>query len=167
MYPSSDLVFDSQGNLYGTADGGTGTGFCGGEAWGNGIGCGIVFRLTPNRDGTWTESYDPHFCGCARRCGSHRTGRSGRGRKFVWCKRLWRHRALHPGRRRIQSTLRMWCTLQTDSLGRRVDRNRDLQLLPRFRDSPGIRRAGSFSRARPRPWHELVRRRWRWRFLSN
>ena len=55
IYPNTGLVFDRQGNLYGTTDGGTGTGFCGGEAWGNGIGCGIVFRLTPNRDGTWTE----------------------------------------------------------------------------------------------------------------
>ena len=63
MYPSSGLVFDKQGNLYGTADGGTGTGFCGGEAWGNGIGCGIVFRLTPNRDGTWTETTIHNFGG--------------------------------------------------------------------------------------------------------
>jgi uncharacterized repeat protein (TIGR03803 family) len=62
MYPGSDLVFDIQGNLYGTADGGPGTGFCGGWEWGD-IGCGIVFRLTPNRDGTWTKSIAYAFTG--------------------------------------------------------------------------------------------------------
>jgi uncharacterized repeat protein (TIGR03803 family) len=62
MHPASDLVFDSQGNLYGTAGGGTGTGFCGGQFWG-GDGCGIVFRLTPNPDGTWTESTIYDFAG--------------------------------------------------------------------------------------------------------
>ena len=53
--PNSDLIFDTQGNLYGTADGGTGMGFCGGELWGE-VWCGIVFKLTPNSDGTWKEA---------------------------------------------------------------------------------------------------------------
>jgi uncharacterized repeat protein (TIGR03803 family) len=60
MYPASDLVLDSQGNLYGTADGGTDTPVCGGPA---GEGCGIVFRLTSNPDGTWTKTTIYNFAG--------------------------------------------------------------------------------------------------------
>jgi uncharacterized repeat protein (TIGR03803 family) len=48
--PSADLTFDSAGNLYGTtAQGGTKNNYCAGN------GCGAVFQLTPNGDGTWTE----------------------------------------------------------------------------------------------------------------
>jgi uncharacterized repeat protein (TIGR03803 family) len=47
--PSSGLIFDSSGNLYGTTVNGGGTG-CGDE------GCGTVFQLSPNGDGTWTEN---------------------------------------------------------------------------------------------------------------
>lgn len=46
--PEASLVFDSGGNLYGTA-----------VAGGLGCthpGCGVAFRLAPNADGTWTES---------------------------------------------------------------------------------------------------------------
>lgn len=43
------LIFDAAGNLYGTTTIG-GTGSCGGE------GCGTVFELSPNGDGTWTET---------------------------------------------------------------------------------------------------------------
>ena len=58
--PKADLVFDNQGNLYGTTPaGGTGTGFCGGE-W---SGCGIVFKLSPNPDGSWTETTIYNFQG--------------------------------------------------------------------------------------------------------
>jgi len=46
--PVAALIFDAQGNLYGTtAAGGTGTGCK--------QGCGTVFELTPNNDGTWSE----------------------------------------------------------------------------------------------------------------
>jgi len=45
-YPASDLVFDKAGNLYGTTNDG-GTVSCN---------CGTVFELTPNSDGSWTES---------------------------------------------------------------------------------------------------------------
>jgi uncharacterized repeat protein (TIGR03803 family) len=45
--PEGSLIFDALGNLYGTTFGG-GTG-C------NGFGCGTVFELTPNGDGTWNE----------------------------------------------------------------------------------------------------------------
>jgi len=58
--PGSVLVFDSAGNLYGTTlNGGTG---CGGG------GCGTVFKLSPNGNGTWAESVLHSFCslsGCA------------------------------------------------------------------------------------------------------
>jgi len=48
-HPQAGLTFDALGNLYGTtADGGTGTN-C------NGLGCGTVFRLSPNSNGHWTE----------------------------------------------------------------------------------------------------------------
>jgi uncharacterized repeat protein (TIGR03803 family) len=52
-YPSSGLIFDSSGNLYGTAAYGGG-GACtdpGGYA-----GCGTVFELSPNGNGGWTET---------------------------------------------------------------------------------------------------------------
>jgi uncharacterized repeat protein (TIGR03803 family) len=45
--PVYGLIADSQGNLYGTASGGT-------EECGSG-GCGVVFRLSPDGNGTWTE----------------------------------------------------------------------------------------------------------------
>jgi hypothetical protein len=63
MYPKADLVFDVQGNLYGmTPAGGTGTGFCGGSSNWYG-GCGIAFRLSPNPDGSWTETTIYNFQG--------------------------------------------------------------------------------------------------------
>lgn len=46
--PGAALIFDSNGNLYGTTTvGGLGC---------ISPGCGIVFRLQPNLDGTWTEN---------------------------------------------------------------------------------------------------------------
>jgi uncharacterized repeat protein (TIGR03803 family) len=56
--PKTDLVFDHQGNLYGTtwAGGNFTKGACD-------LGCGIVFKLTPNQDGTWTESIIHAFAG--------------------------------------------------------------------------------------------------------
>ena len=59
MYPS-DLVFDGEGNLYGTAYGGMDTRVCGGPVW---SGCGIVFSLTPGAGGTWTETTIYDFAG--------------------------------------------------------------------------------------------------------
>src|ERR1700721_2829070 len=46
--PIAGLVFDAQGNLYGTS-----------YIGGNGSclhGCGIVFKLTANKSGSWTET---------------------------------------------------------------------------------------------------------------
>jgi uncharacterized repeat protein (TIGR03803 family) len=51
-YPPAGLIFDGKGNLYGTTEGG-GPGDC---AIGPVPGCGGVFELMPNSDGTWTES---------------------------------------------------------------------------------------------------------------
>jgi uncharacterized repeat protein (TIGR03803 family) len=52
FYPTGSLVFDAEGNLYGTASGGTISQTCGPG------GCGIVFELTPPAQGqtAWTES---------------------------------------------------------------------------------------------------------------
>ncbi len=46
--PHASLTLDSAGNLYGTTAGGASTN-CN-------YGCGTVFELTPNSDGSWTES---------------------------------------------------------------------------------------------------------------
>jgi uncharacterized repeat protein (TIGR03803 family) len=59
--PDSILLFDSVGNLYGTTNAGGDSGTCQG-------GCGTVFKLAPNENGTWTESVLYSFCsagGCA------------------------------------------------------------------------------------------------------
>ncbi len=49
-YPMAGLIFDRAGNLYGT------TGLGGNLSYCYGRGCGAVFKLTPNLDGSWTES---------------------------------------------------------------------------------------------------------------
>lgn len=54
-YPYSSLVFDKQGNLYGTTANG------GSTACQNG--CGVVFELSPNGDGTWNETVIHAFSG--------------------------------------------------------------------------------------------------------
>jgi len=59
--PDSILLFDAAGNLYGTTNSGGGSDTCQG-------GCGTVFKLAPNGNGTWTESVLYSFCsldGCA------------------------------------------------------------------------------------------------------
>ena len=56
--PTSKLTLDSAGNLYGTASQGGlySDSFCG-------IGCGVVFKLTPQQDGTWAETVLHNFNG--------------------------------------------------------------------------------------------------------
>jgi len=54
--PQSSLVFDGSGNLYGTAA-------YQGTCHGFGYGCGIVFELSPNSDGTWKEKVLYAFTG--------------------------------------------------------------------------------------------------------
>jgi hypothetical protein len=57
--PAAGLIFDAAGNLYGTSqNGGNKTGIC--ENYG---GCGVVFKLTPNPSGGWTESVIHTFSG--------------------------------------------------------------------------------------------------------
>jgi uncharacterized repeat protein (TIGR03803 family) len=56
-FPSfGSLVFDQEGNIYGTTEGGGGSG-C------DGYGCGTVFRLAPSAGGQWTESVLYSFTG--------------------------------------------------------------------------------------------------------
>src|SRR5277367_38696 len=54
-HPFDGIVFDAQGNLYGTTSEGGGT--C------EGMPCGSVFKLTPNSDGGWTETVLHRFKG--------------------------------------------------------------------------------------------------------
>ncbi len=55
--PKSNLVFDKAGNLYGTTEGGGSStaDLCPG-------GCGTIFRLSPNQDGSWTNTILYSFC---------------------------------------------------------------------------------------------------------
>lgn len=48
--PFAGVTLDNKGNLYGTASEGGGLSGC------SGYGCGIVYQLMPNQDGTWTEN---------------------------------------------------------------------------------------------------------------
>lgn len=50
MRPPGGLIFDATGNLYGVTWYGGTLGGCGG------IGCGVVFELTPSESGPWTET---------------------------------------------------------------------------------------------------------------
>src|SRR5258708_12375469 len=52
--PSSGLVSDGAGNLYGTT-------FYGGSCAALKKGCGTVFELSPSSTGGWTELVLPHF----------------------------------------------------------------------------------------------------------
>ncbi len=52
----SNVVFDQAGNLYGTTPGG-GSGFACGDN-----GCGTAYQLSPNKDGSWTETVIYNFC---------------------------------------------------------------------------------------------------------
>lgn len=49
-YPAGGVVMDSKGNLYG------GTEYGGNSNCGGGLGCGVVYELTPGKGGTWTET---------------------------------------------------------------------------------------------------------------
>jgi hypothetical protein len=51
--PQGNLIFDAAGSLYGTTNVG-GTGLCGDGAGGI-AGCGMVFELTPQVGGGWSE----------------------------------------------------------------------------------------------------------------
>jgi uncharacterized repeat protein (TIGR03803 family) len=55
--PSTRLTFDAAGNLYGVTVAGGDMTAC------NQLGCGVVFKLSPNGNGTWTESVLYAFTG--------------------------------------------------------------------------------------------------------
>ena len=50
LYPAAGQAFDSQGNLYGVTTNGPSGSQC------FNLGCGTVYQLKPNGDGTWTET---------------------------------------------------------------------------------------------------------------
>ena len=52
--PSQPLTMDAEGNIYGTTGSGGNGEYC------QGIGCGIVFELSPTKSGPWTGNY--HSC---------------------------------------------------------------------------------------------------------
>jgi uncharacterized repeat protein (TIGR03803 family) len=58
--PQGGVILDLGGNLYGTTESG-GLNDCG--SLGFPLGCGVVFKLTPNPDGTWAESVLHEFTG--------------------------------------------------------------------------------------------------------
>jgi uncharacterized repeat protein (TIGR03803 family) len=60
-YPTWGVIFDAAGNLYGVTQWG-GSGSC---SNGSLVGCGFVFKLKPNPDGTWSESVLYSFTGGA------------------------------------------------------------------------------------------------------
>ena len=57
QWPQGGVVFDSHGNLYGVTEVGPSGNGCLGE------GCGTVYQLKPNGDGTWAESVIHAFNG--------------------------------------------------------------------------------------------------------
>jgi uncharacterized repeat protein (TIGR03803 family) len=59
--PLGGLILDGSGNLYGTTTTGGNSTNCGN------VGCGVVFQLTANQDGTWKETVLHHFDGIVGR----------------------------------------------------------------------------------------------------
>jgi uncharacterized repeat protein (TIGR03803 family) len=57
LSPHGGVIFDDAGNLYGTAVAGGDGGICAGD------GCGVIFQLAPNPDGSWTQSVLYNFTG--------------------------------------------------------------------------------------------------------
>lgn len=59
--PTAGLTFDSAGNLFGTTAGGPPQGYGPPCDDGTDLGCGTVFELIPNQDGTWAEKILHYF----------------------------------------------------------------------------------------------------------
>jgi len=64
--PKSGLILDKTGNLYGTTEWG-GNSDPGGTC-GQSNGCGIAYELSPNVDGTWSETILYNFCSASSSC---------------------------------------------------------------------------------------------------
>jgi uncharacterized repeat protein (TIGR03803 family) len=60
VFPVSNLIADSAGNLYGTTQNGGNSTQVGCQT--ESAGCGTVFQLSPSSDGTWTETVLYNFC---------------------------------------------------------------------------------------------------------
>jgi uncharacterized repeat protein (TIGR03803 family) len=56
MSPVSSVVFDKAGNMYGSTPGGGNQTGCGD------LGCGVVYELSPDGQGSWTETILYDFC---------------------------------------------------------------------------------------------------------
>jgi hypothetical protein len=54
--PLGGVIFDAEGNLYGTTEMGSNTNDCD-------SGCGLVFKLMPNSNGGWSETVLHRFLG--------------------------------------------------------------------------------------------------------
>jgi hypothetical protein len=59
--PEGGLTFDAAGNLYGTTGKGGNANLCQSDPWN--AGCGVIFKLTPGANATWTESVLYTFTG--------------------------------------------------------------------------------------------------------
>jgi uncharacterized repeat protein (TIGR03803 family) len=68
-YPLANVFLDKAGNLYGTTEYGGSSDYCNGAY----SGCGVVFKLSPDGNGEWTESVLYVF----------QSGKQGRGRGFL------------------------------------------------------------------------------------
>ena len=56
MHPIRPVIFDKAGSMYGTAPGGGSQTGCGD------LGCGVVYELSPDGQGSWTETILYNFC---------------------------------------------------------------------------------------------------------
>src|SRR5579863_1429085 len=68
--PTAPLLMDSAGNLYGT------TAYGGNLGCQGGLGCGVVFELSPQSNGTWVETVLYTFCSLSS-CADGRSSRAG------------------------------------------------------------------------------------------
>ncbi|MGA7078972.1 MAG: choice-of-anchor tandem repeat GloVer-containing protein [Terriglobales bacterium] len=69
--PSQPLTMDAEGNIYGTTGSGGNGEYC------QGIGCGIVFELSPTKSGPWTETIIHAFQGSENQMGCDGSGPVG------------------------------------------------------------------------------------------
>jgi len=69
--PSQPLTLDADGNIYGTTGSGGNGEYC------QGVGCGIVFELSPTKSGPWTETIIHAFQGSLNGMGCDGSGPTG------------------------------------------------------------------------------------------